>query len=681
MHCGDLVGVHARSGPRLALITAIQGSKASVLIGFEAKSERLPLRDLEPIHPLPSGCSEAGSLGASPWRLSPESLAAAHPSRRDLAAAWLLLEDQDDWIDLAELVGLLSPQDDPLHRAAGWLALQNQDLFRCKQSRFQRRPLADLRQLRRERRHGALQQQRHREWIALLRRRQPLDRSGLSVEQNAQLQALLELAAAPHGPSTGDPGLAPPLRLLLQELSCPPQLAEIRRLLADLALWDRHQLRCLAGTAWSTGFDPALEAEAEALAARAEEPWPGDEARLDLTAQRSVTIDDADTREVDDALALERDGQGRPWIWIHVADPDRLVAAGSPLDLEARRRASSLYLAAGSVPMFPVALAEGPMSLSQGRRCAAWSVAVRLEADGAIAERRLQRSWIRPIYRLSYGDADELIDYAPPQDDDLERLHGLLLTRRRWREVRGALLMDQPEGRFRRAGDRAELEVVEPSASRLMVAEAMILAGAVVAELGREQGLALPFRSQPTCELPPAAELEALPPGPVRHAALRRGLSRGLTSPQVAPHFSLGLEAYVQATSPIRRYGDLITQRQLLALLSGTTPLSAEQLGQELEALEPALRQGIQISREDQRHWQQVWFAEHRRERWDGVVLRWLRPQDGLALVRLEALAMDLAVVVRESCGPGDGVQVSVQEADPDGDVLRLVGHRSARQP
>lgn len=76
-----------------------------------------------------------------------------------------------------------------------------------------------------------------------------------------------------------------------------------------------------------------------------------------------------------------------------------------------------------------------------------------------------------------------------------------------------------------------------------------------------------------------------------------------------------------------------------------------------------------------------MWFAEHRRDRWDGLVLRWLRPQDGLALVRLDALAMDLVVVVRESCGPGDGVQVSVQEADPDGDVLRLVGHRSARQP
>jgi len=673
---GDLVGVHARSGPCLALITAIQGSKASLCVGFQAKTERCALRELELIStPSNSNGDPAASIAQAPWTFTQSALDGARPSRRDLAAAWLLLDGDQSWVSLASLTELLVARLDPLTLASTWLLLQHQDLFRCKQGSVQPRSLQDLRNLRRER-HGEVLRQRHQlEWRQRLAQRQPLAMDQLPAEARRQLEGLLEFATEPSD------GLSPELRHLLLDCQCLPQLGDVRRLLADLGQWQRHQLRCLEGTTWSAGFAADLEAEAAALVQRADAPHPSDPGRLDLCHQRSVTIDDADTRDVDDALALERCPDGSRWIWIHVADPGRLVAAGSALDQEAQRRASSLYLAQGNVPMFPVCLSEGVFSLHQGRRCASWSVGVRLTEAGAIAEQRLHRSWIQPLYRLSYEDADELIEYAPPQDDDLAELHDLLGVRRRWRESRGALLMDQAEGRFRRCDEHAELEVVEPSPSRLMVAEAMILAGAAVAEHGRAVGLALPYRSQPSCTLPPAAELDKLPPGAVRHAALRKGLSRGLTAPQPSPHFSLGLDAYVQATSPIRRYGDLLTQRQLAAQLEGGSPLSADQVSGLLEQLDPAIRQGIQISREDQRHWQQVWFAEHRSERWEGLFLRWLRPQDGLALVRLDQLAMDLPVVVHDSCTAGDGVTVQVKESDPDGDVLRLVAQRSARQP
>jgi exoribonuclease-2 len=200
----------------------------------------------------------------------------------------------------------------------------------------------------------------------------------------------------------------------------------------------------------------------------------------------------------------------------------------------------------------------------------------------------------------------------------------------------------------------------------------MILTGSVVASHAADLGLAMPFRGQPASELPPESELEALPEGPVRHAALRRCLSRGSTSASVSPHFSLGLPAYVQATSPIRRYADLVAQRQLAASLSGGEPLEATEMAELLEQLDPVIREGIQISREDQRHWQQVWFEQHREERCAAVMLRWLRPQDRLALVHLEALAMDQAVRAPESSQPGDALTVQVQQVDSLSDLLRL---------
>ena len=83
---------------------------------------------------------------------------------------------------------------------------------------------------------------------------------------------------------------------------------------------------------------------------RTDDHREGDAERRDLTGQHCVTIDDDDTRDIDDGLALERRPDGSLRLWIHVADPGRLVEVDSPLDLEARRRGSSLYLASGNLP-------------------------------------------------------------------------------------------------------------------------------------------------------------------------------------------------------------------------------------------------------------------------------------------------------------------------------------------
>jgi exoribonuclease-2 len=297
---------------------------------------------------------------------------------------------------------------------------------------------------------------------------------------------------------------------------------------------------------------------------------------------------------------------------------------------------------------------------------------VDLDDEGGVADQGLCRSWVKPAYRLSYDDADELIELRPPQEAHLGQLHDLLGLRRRWRLARGALVLDQPEGRIRCRGDEAILEITEPSASREMVAEAMILAGAVIARLGQRHDLALPYRSQLPAELPPAAELERLPPGPVRHAAVKRCLSRGVVGTTPEPHFSLALEAYVQATSPIRRYGDLLVQRQLRAWLCGEPPLGSDALAGILGDLEAPVKQGIQIAREDQRHWQQVWFSQQEQQQWSARFLRWLRAQDRLGLVHADELAMDLVAICPAGSEAGDRLLVRVVQVDPLRDLLRL---------
>ena len=634
----------------------------------------LPQRQVQLLSPLPAGVEPPARLGASPWRLNAETLQAARPDRRAWAAAWLLLQETDESVSLAEFSELVSSAGDPCSAAAQmaacWLELVGpQQWFRWRQEEISARSLTELRPLRRERRRRQLEAEREQSWQALLRRRQPVEAEALPLEQRQRLEQLQQLAAGRIEPDQ----LEPALRQSLSALHLRTDRGDLRHLLVELGQWDRHRLLSLAGTTWSSGFAPELLAEAQRLLAMVDLEQPGDATRLDLTGQHCVTIDDDDTRDIDDGLALERRSDGSLRIWIHVADPGRLIAADSPLDLEARRRGSSLYLAVGNLPMFPEELSNGPFSLRQGKRSAAWSFWVELDEAGEIGASSIQRSWVKPTYRLSYNDADELIDLAPPEDPDLADLDRLLERRRQWRLARGALLMDLPEGRIRSHVGEPQLEITEPSPSRQLVAEAMILAGAVAARFGMEHGLALPYRSQLPADLPAAAELQALPDGAVRFAAIKRCLSRGLMGTQPAAHFSLGLPAYVQATSPIRRYGDLVVQRQIAAILDGSPPLNTEQLQELLEQFDTAVREGIGISREDQRHWQQVWFEAHRGGQWSAQFLRWLRPQDRLGLVRIEELALDLAAECPSGAAPGVQLLLRVKQVDPLRDQLRLV--------
>jgi exoribonuclease-2 len=671
---GDLIGVVEARGPQLGVLRAIRGSRGEVVLGPEARPASLPLRTLESIASPPDPEDPAGSIRHSPWRLEESRLSEALPRRRDFAAAWLLLREEGGGdapppLSLEAFASLVGNGEDPAQRAACWLWLQGaQTLFRWRQGGVSALGVEELRRLRRERWRATLDAMRLRRWRDRLRLRQPLGEGEPLDEVPARELRLLRQWAA----GACEEALGEPLLRNLQQAHCAAEPGAIRHLLADLGQWPRHHLPALEGSQWQNGFCHSLLAEAERLLAESEREQPGDAERLDLTALHTVTIDDDDTADIDDGLSLEWIGDNNPRIWIHVADPGRLIPPDSPLDLEARRRGTSLYLAGAILPMFPAQLATGPFSLRSGRRCPAWSLAIELDGEGAIRFQSLHRSWIRPAYRLSYADADELIELAPPQERDLLHLHALMARRRAWRRARGALLLDQPEGRVRRGEEGADLEIIEPGPGRTLVAEAMILAGAAIAAHGTQTGLALPYRSQPPSELPSPVELMALAPGPVRHAALKRCLSRGSLGTTPSPHFSLALEAYVQATSPIRRYTDLLVQRQLAWQRSGHQPLTEAELAALLTEIEGPVRQGIAISREDQRHWQQVWFEQHPRLEWRALFLRWLRPQDQLGLVFLEELALELPARCPAGSEPGGSLLVRVREVDSLRDQLRL---------
>ena len=648
--------------PLIGRVKVVKGSRALIALASRQDLE-LPNREMTPIQ----GLSDAAKQAPLPQRDATTSVV---PTARDCAAAWwLLMSEEPDCQDserlprlsVADLADLLFAEVGLNELGSVWRWLHGSQLwFRLRRDRdVQTRSREEIRRQRQARRRDRQLAWREEQQIALLLRAAPLtsdERSTLSRTWTERIEQLLDFACDETLSLVSVPELDNTLRLL----SISPERSEVRTWLITRQLLDPDQPRALRGSVWSGGFTQDQLDAAEQLIARADQPCPGDEYRADLTALTTYTVDDITTREIDDGLSLEPKPDG-DWIWIHIADPARLIAPDSPLDREARRRATSLYLADGCQPMLPMQLAADVLSLRSGQRCPALSVGVLLEPEGSIAQHRITRSWVQPRYRLNYEDADELIELAPPGDEDLARMASLLQQRARWRLEQGAVSFDRPEGRFRRNDGQLELQLIDFSASRQMVSEAMVLMGAVVAGIGRDYQLPLPFRSQVRAELPTKAELEQIPDGPARDAAVQRCLSRGVQGTTPLPHFSLGLEAYVQATSPIRRYSDLLVHRQLIANLDQQEPLTNDHLVDVINELDNPMRQAIQISREDQRHWQRIWFAGHAGQVWSMQFLRWLRQQDRLALLHVNDLAMGIVGRLElEDPLPGQALQCEV---------------------
>ena len=662
----DIVAVVLKGVPLIGRLLSLKGSKAVISFGGQRRDQDLPVRELVAV----------GHVSDQPLP-TPDEVSELMPDRKTAAEAWWILAADAELMQqnqsLLELTDLLRANVDTPDIAATWAWLHGEQAwFRWRRDHsIAVVPLDEIQRKRKLHKQHRLAEDHNQQQIAVLAPSSPLTPERLETldpQWRKRLERLVDRARDDASNLKDDPDVAH----WAQVFSLSPDQGSLRQWCIQRGLLDPHQPRALHGSVWSGTFAIELEHEAQRLISSAAQPHPGDDDRLDLCHLATYTLDDAGTREIDDGVSLEVQN-GEVWIWVHIADPARLISSGSPLDQEARRRATSLYLADGVLPMLPLDLAAGPLSLRAGQRTAAISVSVRLDSAGAIAERRIARSWVQPRYGLTYADGDELIELAPPGDETLADLSQLMQLRSRWRRQQGALMFDRMEGRFRRSDGALSLQLVEPSPARLMVSEAMLLMGAVVAEFGCQHELALPFRSQPPAELPSQTELDQLPEGPARDAAIKRCLSRGVQGTQPMAHFSLGLSAYVQATSPIRRYADLASHRQIIAQLENTTPLSEPEMGELIDDLDDPLRQSIQISREDQRHWQQVWFSQYRDQRWDAEFLRFLRPQDGLALVHLADLAMDVVGRVDQgNPNPGDRMTMTVKLADPDRGELQL---------
>ena len=280
----------------------------------------------------------------------------------------------------------------------------------------------------------------------------------------------------------------------------------------------------------------------------------------DLTAMPCLTIDGEDTTDHDDALHIEKTEQG--WrVGVHIAEVCRFAPPGSHLFETARERGTSIYFPDGQVSMLPERISADVASLREGEVRPVVSFLFDFAENGAIRGREVCRSAIVVKRRLSYREVGGML----AEDSDLAALARLARGLRRERIEAGAVLMPVPDVVIT-PGDEVRVELVDAdSTPRLLVAEFMVLANRLAASYLADRGVPGLFRAQ---EEPFRRFVEGGDSGLFLNLKQRKFLkpARILTAP--AHHSGIGAEAYTTATSPIRRFFDLVMQTQLVSVLA-----------------------------------------------------------------------------------------------------------------
>lgn len=385
------------------------------------------------------------------------------------------------------------------------------------------------------------------------------------------------------------------------------------------------------------------------------------EDRWDLTDEIIFTIDGKDTKDIDDAVSCEK--RGNLWrLGVHIADVSEYVKANSPLDKEAMKRGTSVYLADRVIPMLPPKLSNGICSLNEGVLRNAVSVFTDVDENGDVVGYSFGKSVIKSkkkanyddVYAIVSGEADErlTIEYAELMPTIYE-MYNLFKVLKKASHKRGNVDFDMPEAKIvlDEGGNPIDIVLRERNEAHMMIEEFMVRTNATVAEHMAKCGLPSIYRVH---EAPDGEKTESFkafvstlgikPPRgnitplklqgfletikdrkeyPIISQVALRSMQKAKYSPENMGHYGLALAYYTHFTSPIRRYPDLVFHRSLKAAIESDRRMLSHIKKHNKEAAEVSSERELAAERcerdvDDIKKAQ--WMAKHVGEEFDGII-------------------------------------------------------------
>ncbi|GGK06934.1 ribonuclease R [Luteimonas terricola] len=389
--------------------------------------------------------------------------------------------------------------------------------------------------------------------------------------------------------------------------------------------------------------------------------------RLDLRKLALVTIDGEDAKDFDDAVYCEPNRDGFRLI-VAIADVAHYVRPDEPLDVEAQKRATSVYFPGYVVPMLPETLSNGICSLKPKVDRLCFACDMQVDRRGNVVSYSFHEAVMHSHARLTYNQVWNAVgDGVPDADRDAAQafigaqmpqvlqLHQLFKVLEKARQQRGAIDFETSEVRFVLGpqGEVTQAGMIQRNDAHKLIEECMISANVAAAHALLASAIPAPFRDH---DRPPEGKyadlLEFLkefqlrlptwakvrprdfrklletvrerPDAALLESVLLRSQSLAVYSPDNIGHFGLALEAYAHFTSPIRRYADLLVHRAIKHALIGGSAAQYKYTAHQMATLSlqcsERSRRADEAQREVDERYRAAWMEEHVGREFDGVV-------------------------------------------------------------